>query len=391
MKTYRWLLISPDGQKIKAYYTTASKGLVLLNTVNQHIVLSPSLDKDVLEKNKELAVLGNFENGKVVRLNHGFCIKNASDHEEIVANKTYPDEDESENKPIIGYIKKSAVTHIATVLSLILLSFILKSNESKIEPPKVTLVEIKKTVTPATRVVPETKKIVKKTIATSSTNNKKTNREKTQDKTQLKTLAILQGLQQSHSQQVKSKHIIKSLSHNSGSTGGGTFGSNLGGTPSKIGTTGLRAAQFGGGSLGSKSSSGYGKIAGGSVAPQGLKIISNQRGFSLPSGSDDNFAASGLDRDQIIAVINRHRGEITYCYEQALKRDSNIRGKIAIQFVISPSGKVTKAHVAESNTNSIQLESCMVARLRSWQFPKPIGAVNVDVLYPFHLSKLGQR
>jgi outer membrane biosynthesis protein TonB len=392
MKLNRWILVSPSGERLKSYQTIESQGLILLNHQSQKIILSPILDKELLNQRKELSLIGTFENGKSTILNKGFTLRSAKAGEEIIPMTYYSEDEEESKKPLVGYFKKSALGHIATLLTLILITSLVKTNKTEVQPPKVTLVEIKKEIIlpPVNKIKPETKKIIQKVLPVKPVNRSQV--VKTLDKASVKTPAILQGLKQAQNSYVKTNQLIKSLSPNSQSHGGGgTLGANLGGTTSRIGTTGMRSAQKGGGSLGSNSSSGYGKYAGGAPASNGLQIVSNQRAFSLPSGPDDNFSASGLDRDQIMAVINRHRGEITYCYEQALKRDPSLHGKVSIQFVISPSGKVSKATVAESNTNSAPLEGCMIARLRSWQFPKPVGAVNVDVLYPFHLTKLGQR
>jgi len=391
MKRNRWLLISPSGEKLKAYQTNELKGIVVLNITSQKITLYPEVEKSILSSRNDLAVIGKFESGKVTSLNQGYALRESSSGDELIALSHYSEEEEERKKPLIGYLKKSAVAHVATLLSLILITYLINPNEPKVESPKVSLFEIKETAQPIAQVKPEKRKVVKKALSVKPIKKSNSKIVRTKDVTPTKTPAILQGLTQSQNSHIRANQMIRSLSQNVKSIGGSTFGANSGGTSSRIGNTGMRASQSGGGSIGSNSSAGYGKFKGGSTTSAGLKIVSNQRGFSLPSGPDDAFSASGLDRDQIIAVINRHRGEITYCYEQALKKDSGLRGKVSIQFVINPGGRVAKANIAESNANSAPLESCMVARLRSWQFPKPVGAVNVDVLYPFHLTKLGQR
>lgn len=390
MKTYRWILRSPNGEKIKAYRTNEETGTVALDLRSQKIILGPSLDKTFLKQTPHLMALALFKWGKVVNLENDFQLVPSISGESVAPILTFNSDEEEQKKPLIGYLKKSAITHITVLLTLMLLVFFLKPTDNEVEPLKVTLVDIKKPTPITKKAVTKNKKIVKKSLPNKPINKNQV--VKTQDKAPSKTPAILQGLKQSHNKQVQNQKHLKSFNQNTNSrSGGGTLGQSAGGTPSKIGKTGMRAAQSGTGAIGSKSSSGYGKLSGGLPGPSGLQIVSNQRGFSLPSGSDDNFAATGLDRDQIIAVVNRHRGEITYCYEQALKRNASLRGKISIQFVINPNGKVSKASIAESSANSATLETCMVARLRGWQFPKPVGAVNVDVLYPFHLTKLGQR
>ena len=394
MKTNRWILVSPKGEKLKSYQTLESRGLVILNTQTQKLLFSPHLDQEILKKQKHLTVLGTFESGQTTSLNHGYTLKPSYVGEEVLPISGYYEDEEESKKTLLGYLKKSAVIHLVSVVSLILIIFLVQSEEPKIDPPKVTLVEVTPPRPKITQVLPTkpvTQKIVKKVVTTPQP-IKKSSIIKTQDRSYEKKPALLQGLQQAHETQIKTAQMIKSFNENSRSQGGGgSLGSASGGTPSFIGNTAMRSSQKGGGLLSSHSSVGYGKYSGGRSTSQGLQIVSHQKGFSLPSSPDDNWNEAGLDRDQIIAVINRHRGEITYCYEQALKKEPSLRGKVSIQFVINPNGRVGKATIAESSATYPPLESCMIARLRSWQFPKPVGAVHVDVLYPFHLTKLGQR
>jgi hypothetical protein len=400
MRAYRWLLISPEGQALRAYTTTFEEGIVVTDQYSQKILLLPNLDQETLKANKNLTLLSSYQWGSKVSLPRKFSLKPATEKQSLISLVSFPQEDEEEKqKPFAGYLKKSAIAHISTLLVLMLLTFLLKSETEEVTPPQVTLVEItpkmkqklpKQKIKPIKTPTKEIKKIVKTTPTVVPKMAQKSPTVKTRNQDKVKTPAILQGLQQSQNQNRDFEKIVQSQSSQKGLGGGGTFGANGGGTPSRIGATGMRTAQAGGGSLKSSATSGYGHLSGGQLGPQGLRITSNKRGSSLPSSPEDHFQDSGLDRDQIMAVINRHRGEITYCYEQALKKDPKVKGKISIQFVINPFGQVSRAVVSESSVNSSSLESCMVARLRSWSFPKPVGGVNVDVLYPFHLSKVGK-
>jgi len=103
---------------------------------------------------------------------------------------------------------------------------------------------------------------------------------------------------------------------------------------------------------------------------------------------EEALTTGGLDRDQIAAVINRHIGEVIYCYEKGLQVKSKLSGRVGVKFTINGSGIVSAANVASSSLNSAQVESCVVSRLRTWKFPKPVGGVNVKVQYPFVLKRV---
>jgi outer membrane biosynthesis protein TonB len=103
---------------------------------------------------------------------------------------------------------------------------------------------------------------------------------------------------------------------------------------------------------------------------------------------EEALVEGGLDKDQIAAVINRHMGEVIYCYEQGLQGKPNLSGRVGINWVINGGGNVTIARVGSSSLGSAQVEGCIVNRLRGWKFPKPVGGVNVKVSYPFVLKRM---
>jgi TonB family protein len=83
-------------------------------------------------------------------------------------------------------------------------------------------------------------------------------------------------------------------------------------------------------------------------------------------------------------IVRAHLGEIRYCYNQALTRDPNRRGKVEIQFMINEAGTVPAAIVLESSLDDHKAERCMVKAVRRWKFPKPRGpGGSAKVNYPF--------
>ena len=112
--------------------------------------------------------------------------------------------------------------------------------------------------------------------------------------------------------------------------------------------------------------------------------------MTLPLDEEATFEG-GLDRDQIIAVINKNKGQIIYCYERGLQAQPSIGGRVAVDFTIGPNGTITNAKVAQTSLGSKFVENCMIAKMKTWQFPKPVGKVNVDVLYPFELARVSSR
>ncbi|MEK6556389.1 MAG: AgmX/PglI C-terminal domain-containing protein, partial [Bdellovibrionota bacterium] len=109
-------------------------------------------------------------------------------------------------------------------------------------------------------------------------------------------------------------------------------------------------------------------------------------GYYLPL-SDEATVEGGLDPDQVQAVVERNQGQMIYCYEKAIQSQPNLKGRVAVKFIVSPSGSVSVANIAQSSVNSSKIESCILSKLRAWKFPRPKGNVAVNVVYPFAFKR----
>ena len=138
------------------------------------------------------------------------------------------------------------------------------------------------------------------------------------------------------------------------------------------------------GGTGSYSKSGLGK--GGRGESSGPSFQGRASGYLEPLASQA-IVRGGLTQDQIASVIKRNLGQVLYCYERGLQRNPNISGRVAVNFVISPRGIVSRAGINQSSVDSARVEGCIVSKLRRWSFPKPVGNVSVDVTYPFLLRR----
>jgi hypothetical protein len=169
---------------------------------------------------------------------------------------------------------------------------------------------------------------------------------------------------------------------------GGTEGS--GGIQTSLYGKGLTAAPLGAGAN-LQGGGGYGtKGKGGGQAGYGKLSLTGSAGTNPIALTQEATMESGLDRDQIAAVVNRNMGQIRFCYEQGLQGDASLNGRVAVDFTISGSGQVSAAGIANTTLNSKMIEDCIVMRLKTWKFPLPQGGVNVKVTYPFNLKRAGQ-
>ncbi len=167
---------------------------------------------------------------------------------------------------------------------------------------------------------------------------------------------------------------------------GGSEGS--GGMQTSLYGKGLVAAPLGAGQK-ANGAGGYGtKGKGGGQAGYGkISLVGSGGSFFQPVRSE-TFVEGGLDRNEIAAVIERHIGEIRYCYEQGLQQKPDMSGRVSMAFSIGANGYVTTANISNSSLHSAQVEGCITNRLKSWKFPNPRGGVVVKVNYPFVLKRV---
>jgi TonB family protein len=97
----------------------------------------------------------------------------------------------------------------------------------------------------------------------------------------------------------------------------------------------------------------------------------------------------GLDREIIRRTIRAHIKEVKFCYERELIRKPGLFGRVSVQFTITGMGAVSSAAVASSTIGDANVEGCITAAVRRWEFPHPENGGIVHVTYPFVLQAAG--
>ena len=96
-----------------------------------------------------------------------------------------------------------------------------------------------------------------------------------------------------------------------------------------------------------------------------------------------------LDRNVISSVVMRYIGGIRACYEQKLKINPQLSGKISVRFTIGADGRVVSREILRSTLNDPDVENCILRRIRYWRFPPPEEG-EVVVTYPFVLTAVSE-
>lgn len=314
--------------------------------------------------------------------------------------------EQNDQEQLQGILKKTTVGHVTAVLLLMASAWIWTHYfAKKQEPPLVTItlpqeVPTQKRVEESPHVkvsktkIQQTQKIYKPVAQKKLLTKTHPSRvAKVKDVRRIGALAALGGVPNGHrgAEGLDTQSLKNIRAAGKGNGGGGIGSMGRGGAAGYLPGNGLIAGSAGQGAR-AQGAGGYGtKGSGGGRAGYGkISLVGGTSAVSLPV-DDEATVEGGLDRDQIIAVINRNKGQIIYCYEKGLQAQPSIGGRVAVSFVIGASGRITTASVAESSLGSHLVENCMLAKMKTWQFPRPVGRVNVDVLYPFELMRVSQR
>jgi hypothetical protein len=87
-------------------------------------------------------------------------------------------------------------------------------------------------------------------------------------------------------------------------------------------------------------------------------------------------------RSRLGHPFGRCYGRFRLCYENGLRRNPKLGGKVSVKFVIGTSGEVTSASDAGSDLPDKTVVGCIVSSFSRLSYPAPEGGI-VTVIYPF--------
>ncbi len=92
-----------------------------------------------------------------------------------------------------------------------------------------------------------------------------------------------------------------------------------------------------------------------------------------------------LPADVIQSVVRKRFSTFRTCYEEGLRKDPTLKGRVAVRFVIDLDGRVSSASDARSDLPDATVLRCITDTVRELVFPKPEGGI-VTVVYPIEFS-----
>ncbi len=136
----------------------------------------------------------------------------------------------------------------------------------------------------------------------------------------------------------------------------------------------------------------------GAIGTKGLgRGIRDQGSLNIKKGMHEPIAdiapevRGSVDKELIRKVIQDHAAQIRYCYEQQLAINPRLQGKVTITWTIEGDGSATNPKVDGSATTlaDSRVRECMMSRITSWTFPRPMGGGVAIITYPWILRSSG--
>jgi TonB family protein len=150
--------------------------------------------------------------------------------------------------------------------------------------------------------------------------------------------------------------------------------------------------------VGGSSSMGSADMGGSAIESKGISIAAitdlavdggggSGDGFSSPGGGGSADAGSRNDyrsNESLLAVVRRYAPGIQFCYDNELKRNPGLRGKLVVNITVLADGSVSEAIVVEDKLGSPAVTQCVVAQIRGWRFPAiPSGTTSFKTPFVF--------
>jgi outer membrane biosynthesis protein TonB len=86
-------------------------------------------------------------------------------------------------------------------------------------------------------------------------------------------------------------------------------------------------------------------------------------------------------RDMIRKRVREYLPELEAVYNDAIRRNPDLRGRLLVRFRIDRSGKIQRAEPAEEHFGDAAFIDAVLGKVRGWSF-EPTGGRSVDVIYP---------
>lgn len=133
-------------------------------------------------------------------------------------------------------------------------------------------------------------------------------------------------------------------------------------------------------------------VSGSAIESNGISIASiidlagETGGSGDAPGSPGTAAGGGELRTsaELLAAVRRYAPGIQFCYDNELKKNPGLRGKLVVSITVLASGRVSDVVIVEDTLDSSAVSSCVVSQIRGWQLPAiPSGVMSFKAPFVF--------
>ncbi len=100
---------------------------------------------------------------------------------------------------------------------------------------------------------------------------------------------------------------------------------------------------------------------------------------------EDPAAGENADSRAILEVVQGAQGGLRRCYEDQLRRNPQLGGRVVLSWTVADDGAAEDVAVEQTTLKDADVEACMKTRVRRLRFPAPHGGA-VRVEFPFLLQ-----
>ena len=143
----------------------------------------------------------------------------------------------------------------------------------------------------------------------------------------------------------------------------------------------------GGGGIGYGTGSGSGSGAGSGV--DFVRVKSNIADLEESSRPTSDGLAAGRTDEEIQIVFDRYKASLYRIYNQELRKDPTLRGKILMRISIEPNGAVSLCKMESTDLASPELVDKIVERIKRFNFGPKEDVQRVTILYPIDFLPAG--
>ena len=102
--------------------------------------------------------------------------------------------------------------------------------------------------------------------------------------------------------------------------------------------------------------------------------------------SEEVMLSEKRDVNQFRKTLKERISAVSYCYQEALRRDTSIHGNTRVSFTVGRGGRVSKASVENSNIFDKSLNGCIIKKVKDTVFDDPPHD-NFTISYTFKFKK----